>query len=190
MKTRFFLIVTVVVFVLVGCAHYSLITPRESISVADSFSVKTNIAWSMAKENGLVIWTADGPVLQELIFFPGIVSGSPLIKIQGQDSKKMPTYGSSMTFLEIVDLIEATFSKLNFYKFEKQNLKPQVIGEEEGFRFDFTYVSKEGLDYKGFAAGAIKNQKLYLVLYTGTSLHYFEKYASEADYIINNLKIL
>lgn len=190
MKTKLFLITTLVVFGLTGCTHYSLVTPKERISVANCFSVDTNVAWSMAKENGVVVWTADGPGLQELIFFPGIASGSPLIKIQGQDSKKMPVYEDTMTSLEIVDLVEATFSKLNFYKFEKQNLKPQVIGGEDGFRFDFNYVSKDGLDYMGFAAGAVKSQKLYLVMYTGTSLHYYEKYASEADHIINSLKIL
>lgn len=190
MKTKFFLVAAAVVFVLTGCTHYSLVPPNERISVANSFSVDTNVAWSMAKESGVVIWTADGPGLQELIFFPGIVPGAPLIKIQGQDSKKMPTYENTMTFLEIVDLVEATFSKLSYYKFEKQHLKPQVIGGEDGFRFEFNYVSKDGLDYTGFAAGAVKNQKLYLVLYTGTSLHYYGKYASEADYIINNLKIL
>jgi hypothetical protein len=65
-----------------------------------------------------------------------------------------------------------------------------TVGGEDGFRFDFSYVSEEGLNYNGIAAGAVRDDKLYLVMYIGTTLHYFEKYIEEVDYILKSIEFL
>jgi hypothetical protein len=192
MKRSIFLsILLVIVTIMVGCAHYSLVDSREKFLVGKGILVKTNIAWNVAKENGLIIWTIDGPGLQKLLFFTGIKDGKPLFKPKpGQDSEKVPMFRNTMTSLEIVDLIEASLSRQNVHQFEKKNLQPKNIGGEEGFQFDFSYFSEQGLEYEGLAAGTIKNNQLYLFLYTGVALHYFEKYISEVDYILQSIEFL
>jgi len=191
MNKRLLCAIAGVILIVTGCAHYTLIEAGKKVEVGQAFMVDPQITWSMAKESGVIIWTVDGPGLQKLVFFPGIEDGAPLFKATaGQDAEKMPIYEATMTFLEIMDLLEATLAQKGFHQFAKQNLQPSGIGGQEGFRLDFSYASKAGLEYKGFAAGAIKEHKLYLVMYTGTTLHYYEKYAAAAENIIKSLEIL
>lgn len=180
-----------VFLIVTGCAHYTLIEAGNKVEVGQAFRVDPEISWSMTKENGVIIWTVDGPGLERLIFFPGIDDGAPLFKTSpGQKAEKMPIFKASMTFLEVMDLLEATLVQKQFHQFGKQNLRPATIGEHEGFRVDFSYASKAGLEYKGFAAGAIKDGRLYLVMYTGTALHYYEKYAAAAENIVKSIELL
>ncbi len=188
-RTLFALIV--VVSILSSCAKYQLVASGHRVTVGGCFRVDPEIAWSMTKEEGVFIWTVDGPGLEQLIFFPGVKDGTPLIdrKKRG-DSPQMPLYKSSMTLLEVVDLLEETMARLDFQQFEKQNLRPETIGGLDGFRVDFSFVSKQGLNYRGMAIGAGKDRNLYLVLYMGTALHYFDKYEMLVDRLIKNMEIL
>jgi hypothetical protein len=192
MKYRLLLIALVgVLFIVSGCAYYSLVESGRKVEVDQGLWVESEIPWNKAKQRGAVIWTVDGPNLQQLIFFPGIKEGKPLLKpVTGQDSDKMPTYMAGMTFIEIIDLLEATLARENVHQFEKQNIVSVTVGGEDGFRFDFSYVSEEGLNYNGIAAGAVRDDKLYLVMYIGTTLHYFEKYIEEVDYILKSIEFL
>ncbi|KPJ99305.1 MAG: hypothetical protein AMJ60_05455 [Desulfobacterales bacterium SG8_35] len=193
MKYRFHLIAAVVgvILIVTGCAHYTLIEAGKKVEVGQAFMVDPGISWSMAKENGVIIWTVDGPGLQRLIFFPGIEDGSPLFKASpGQEAEKMPIFEAAMTLLEVMDLLEATLVQRQFHQIKEHNLLPLTIGGHEGFWVDFSYASKAGLEYKGFAAGAIKERRLYLVMYTGTALHYYEKYAAEAEKIVKSIEFM
>lgn len=192
MKNRLLLLVLAgVVFIVAGCAHYSLVESGNRVDVGQGLWVESDVAWSRAKYRGAVTWTVDGPGLQQLFFFPGVDDGNPLLKpVAGNDSKAMPAYRVGMTFLEVMDLLEATMARENVHKFEKQNMHPVTFGGEDGFRFDFSYVSEAGLDYQGTATGAVKNNKLYLVVYVGTILHYYEKYSAEVDRIIKSIEFL
>ena len=180
-----------VVFLLAGCGKYQLIESGHRVTVGECFRVDPEIPWSMTKEAGVFVWTVDGQDLERLIFFPGIKDGTPLIALgKSASSPEMPIYKDSMSLLEVVDLLEATMARLDFHQFEENNLRPATIGGLEGFRVDFSFVSKEGLEYRGFAAGTQKNHKLYLVMYMGTTLHYYDRYETTVDRIITGMEIL
>ena len=180
-----------VVFILAGCGVYRLVESGHRITVGECFRVDPEIAWSMTKDVGVVVWTVDGRGLEQLLFFPGVKDGAPLIaRKQSGKSQPMPTYEDSMTLLEVVDLLEATMARLNYHQFAKQNLRPAPIGGLDGFRVDFSFVSEQGLEYRGEAVGATKDHKLYLVMYMGTALHYYDRYKTTVDRIITGMEIL
>jgi hypothetical protein len=189
-KSRLFAFIGVVLIV-TGCAHYSLVESTNDVEVGSGFMVDPVISWSRAKKEGIIIWTVDGPTLQQMLFFPGIEDGQPLFKpASEQEAAKMPLFRASMSFLEIMDLLEASFARQDLHQVKKENLQPVTFGGQEGFRFDFSYYSKAGLEYKGFAEGAVKDNKLYLIIYEGASLHYYGKYASTADKVIQSAKLM
>jgi len=176
------------VFFIGGCAQYSLVKAGGKTNVGNTYSVAPQIDWSMSSSNDLVVWTVDGPFLEKVFFFPAIENGKPLLK--AANDKKMPFFASTMTPIEIMDLVEATLARMKAQSIKKKNLKPAPFGKEEGFRFTFSYVSEDGLDYKGFAAGTVKDQKLYLVMYVGTDLCYFDKYVAEVEKVIDSIEII
>jgi hypothetical protein len=188
---RTLLALIAVVFIVAGCGTYQLVESGHRVTVGECFRVDPGIPWSMTKEGGVIVWTVDGQALERLIFFPGIKDGAPLIgRNRSAGTPQMPTYKDSMTLLEVADLLEATMARLNYHQFEKQNLRPATIGGLDGFRVDFSFVSEQGLEYRGFAEGATKDHKLYLVMYMGTALHYYNRYEPIADQIITGMEIL
>jgi hypothetical protein len=190
MKIKLLCVLLGVAFIVTGCAHYSLVETGSKVEVAKGFRVDPVITWSKAKHYGVVMWTVDGPGLQQILFFPGIEDGAPLFKpMSEKKAAKMPLYRSPMSLLEVMDLLEATFARQDLHQIKKQNLLPITFAGQDGFRFDFSYFSKEGLEYKGFAEGAIKNNKLYLIIYTGTALHYYEEYAATANKIMKSTEL-
>lgn len=176
------------VFLLGGCAQYSLVKAGSRTNVGNVFSVDPQIDWSMYSRNDILLWTVDGPILEKVYFFPGIEHGKPLLN--AANDKKMPVFASTMTPIEVMDLVEATLARLKALAIKKENLKPAPFGKHEGFRFTFSYVSEDGLNYKGFAAGTIKDQKLFLIMYTGTNLFYFDKYVEKVEKIVNSVEII
>jgi hypothetical protein len=176
------------IFLLGGCAQYSLVKAGSMTNVGNSLNVDPQIDWSMYSRNDTLLWTVDGPMLERVYFIPGIEHGKPLLN--AANDKKMPVFSSTMTPIEIMDLVEATLARLNALAITKENLKPAPFGKYEGFRFTFSYVSEDGLDYKGFAAGTVKDKKLYLIMYTGTNLFYFDKYVEQVEKIVNSVEII
>lgn len=188
--TTKFVFIVVILF-LAGCAKYQLIQGGSTVTVGKSFRVNPEIAWSQYKSGNVHIWTINGPALERLMFFPAIEDGEALLDIKPQaGSKEMPKFKSSMTLLDIVDLLEATFARLDTHQFEKQNLEPTPFGGQEGFRIEFSFVEDSGLQRRGVAAGAVKDDKLYMIIYAGAAIHYYEKHAATADHIINSVEIL
>jgi hypothetical protein len=55
-----------------------------------------------------------------------------------------------------------------------KNLRPADFGRLPGFPFDFSFLSKEGLERQGLALGCVHAGKLLLMVYTGTREHYFK----------------
>lgn len=179
----------VCVFILSGCAHYRLVSAGQVLTVGGAFSVSPRIDWSMSDRNHPVTWTVDGPALQKLQFFPGIENGKPLIELPAAADRPMPSFKAKMTPIEIWDLIEATLSRMSAHEIKNERVQPAPFGSLEGFRFFFSFVSAAGLDYRGLAAGAVKDQKLFLVMYTGTKRFYYDKCLKEVERIIDSIKI-
>jgi len=201
-----------VLFSLVGCTYYYLVNPGKQ-NIGDLYRVKTNIAWSRAIENDVEVWTVDGPLLQEVRFISGLSDGLPLIHSDPQQKIKLPPFRSHMTPSEVQELFVATAKSLNAVveaehlvkgrvpyfalrsaginasSVQTANLRPTDFGTLPGFRFDVSFLSKEGLEFEGIVVGTIHKERLYLIVYTGTQEYYYPKYKDELELIISSIEI-
>ena len=172
-----------------ACAHYSLVGPG-SVKVADAYSVDTPIAWNEASQGKVRTWTVDGPQLQRLTFVGGLEDGDPLFEVEGDKEKTMPRFHSTMTPLEIKELIEAGLRVSGANQLETYDVRPQAFGSIQGFRFDFSYDLESGLENEGTALAAKKDGKLYVILYTGTRFYYYGKHKDDVERLISSIRML
>ena len=180
----------VLLTVSIGCMHYSLVTAGKTIRIGNLLKVESSINWSKSEINGVETWTIDGPRLQRLMFFKRVKDNKPLLKIKGVDEKNTPLYKSSMTPIEIMELIEAALARSGGHKIVKKDLRPESFGGLDGFRFEFNFITKNGLKYNGFVVGAKKDDRLLTIMYLGTALYYYEKYLEDVEKIISSIEIL
>jgi len=178
----------VFVFLFTGCTQYTLVKRGSPTEIGKTFRVDPQIDWSMFSGKTVTFWTVDGPLLDKLVFLPGVENGKPLVN--SENNKQMPLFSSTMSPIEVMDLVEATLARQKAQVFKKENLMPAPFGKLDGFRFTFSFLSEDGLQYKGFAAGIIKNQKLYMIMYTGTNLLYYDKYVEQVEKIVNSIEII
>lgn len=180
-----------------ACQPYTLVQTGQPVLVADSLTVTPSIDWSRHLIGNAEIWTVDGPLLEDLTFFTNVDKGDPLaptsfwirIGMPYQKEGKMPTFDPAMNALEIADLVRETYTRNGQLNFTYTGLTPQPFGGNKGFRFDFTFTTVEGLNKQGMAIGALVNKKLHIAIYTGAQEHYFEKYKSAVETLLNSLKI-
>jgi hypothetical protein len=173
--------------------------------------VKTNVAWSQADEEGIQVWTIDGPFLEALRFV-ALNDGDTLFRTTDSDTK-LPRFRAHMTPNEVVEFFVASLKSvsggvdthqlakgmvlpaqiragsINAASIDVKNLRPADFGRLPGFRFDFSFLSKEGLERQGIALGCIHEGKLLLVVYTGTKEYYFEKHKQDVETIFSSVEI-
>lgn len=70
------------------------------------------------------------------------------------------------------------------------NLRPIQFGKAPGYRFEYTHVSKDGLEMEGLAIGAVLHERLYLIIYEGTRQYYFQKHKLDVEKIIDSVSLL
>lgn len=183
--TRLSLIMLVIL--LSGCAQFTLQKPGK-VTVVGNMTVEVGKEWSRLATDNYERWTVDGLGLQELIFNGEIEDGDAILK--GDDKEKLPKYKSGMTPIEVAEAIQAALAIREFRKFRILKLRPFRLGGKDGFRFEFSHTNKEGLDLRGFVAGAVREKKLSLIIYVGARLHYHDKHKDEAEHIVKSVQFL
>ncbi len=206
------MILLLVVFLFIGgCAHYTAI-PAERRAIGDLYSVKSNLVWSQADEGGIQVWTIDGPLLQALRFVT-LKDGETLFLSTDKEAK-LPRFRAHMTPSEVVEFFVASLKSvsggvdthqltkgmvqpagiragsINAGSIDVKNLRPSDFGRLPGFRFDFSFLSKEGLERQGLALGSIHEGKLLLMVYTGTREYYFEKHKQDVEAIFSSVEFV
>ena len=191
MKRRRFVRVAVWVLgglVLAACTHYSLVKP-EQVTMGDTYTVTPTLSWNKATEGNTVIWTADGQMLQEIRFVNGLDDGDQLFELRDfEKQEKLPRFKVGMTPLEVREFIEASIAHAGIVETKYSEFRPFKFGPADGFRFEFTLNTKDGLIKDGFVVGTIRNEKLYLIIYHGAKLHYFPKYKDNVEALIRTIK--
>ena len=170
---------------LFGCVALTLVEPGR-VKVGALYSVEVDREWSRLQESGLETWTVDGPILEAIRFFDAVDDGDPLF--HRFDDRKLPTFDKRMTALEVQELVVDTLSQLGAASVQAKDLRPMRFGQYPGYRFALEFLSDGGLELDGVAAGAIVDERLYLILYTGTRIHYFPKYRDAVERLFTSVQ--
>jgi hypothetical protein len=167
-----------------GCA---VVTKVESgrVSIDGEYTVQSPIEWARVALGGENLWTVDGPALQSLRFVTALEDGDTLFPVP--DPEASPKFIKSMGPLEVVDFFQTSIGTLGGAGFRSRNFRPAQFGARQGFRFEFSYLTKDGLAMQGFTTGAVIEQKLYMIIYIGTRQHYFEKHRNDAESIVSSI---
>jgi hypothetical protein len=175
------------ILLLSGCAtFYTLVEPGQ-VAICDLYSVKPGIRWSEIQKGDVRLWTVDGVELESIRFISGVREGVPVMDIT-QEKHETP-FRPDMSETELVDAIVDAFSLSGSQQVEARNLRPAHFGSAEGFRFELDFMNADGLNKEGIVVGTIINQSLYLIIYTGTRIHYFPRYAREFEDIVSSIEI-
>jgi len=182
MKTARLMVIGVA-FLLSGCAAYTAIDANKPVVVGNKVSVMPQIAWAKAASPGVAatLWTADGVALDSLMFFTGIEPGQPLVSVAGVDKKEVLKYRTGMVPDDVMELLASNIEKLGYRQIATANLRPAPFGQAEGFRFDLTCTTSEGLKVKGMAIAAQRSGKLDLVLFLAPDEYYYGRYSDKID---------
>jgi hypothetical protein len=149
---------------LAACARYSLVPPG-SHEIGDAYTVQTSIAWSETSAGPAELWTVDGPSLED------------------------PRFGGRMTASEVMEFVVDSLALAGAANVATTDLRPTKFGRLEGFRFELAFLDVDGLEYDGLAAGAVADEKLNLILYTGARAYYFPKYKSQVERLIASVRM-
>jgi hypothetical protein len=136
---------------------------------------------AMSSAAPLELWTQDGASLQYMFVFGGVPDGQALFK-KFQDKSEFPAFRAGMSAQEIMELVEATLGKMSASTLiQTRSLRPARFAGLDGFQFAVSYTAKDEIDREGIVAGAVKDGKLYLLLYAGSRLYHFGKYRPEVE---------
>jgi hypothetical protein len=205
------ILLLIVLLFIGGCAHYTAV-PAERKAIGGLYSVKSNVSWSQADEGGMQLWTIDGPLLEALRFVT-LNDGDTLFQTSDKEAK-LPRFRAHMTPSDVVEFFVASLKSvsggvdthqlskgmvqpaqiragsINAASIDVRNLRPADFGKVPGFRFDFSFLSKEGLERQGTAFGSIHDAKLLLMVYTGTKEYYFDKHKQDVETIFSSVEFL
>ena len=197
MKLRPFA-VACLVLLLAACAHYTLLEP-EPRTIDETFRVKPQIQWSRSVRGHIELWTVDGPTLQAVRFYKGLKDGENLFRVSRGGDDSLPVYRPHMTANEIMEfyvdsLIAAKRLGLRVAnwtgsRFETEGLRPLHFDGQPGFRFEIRFLAANGLEYEGFVVGTQIEQKLYLIVYSGTREYYYARYKDAAEKLVASIRL-
>ena len=188
----------VVLLTAVACAPYTVVEPTRT-RIGKTYSVEPQIRWTSLREAGRTdLWTVDGPALEAVRFIKdvddgesllgrAIVGGGPGSSQIAED--KQPRFRATMTPTEIVELVVDTWALLGASKIQATGLRPVKFGAADGFRFDLAFVSADGVEGLAIGAGVVIKNRLQLILYSGTRLHYFDKHRPAVDRLIESIRL-
>jgi len=194
-----------------GCTYagFTPISPGRHV-IHNDLSVETSTSWSQAPITpggtagagittpggvGLTpttknaeVWTIDSPALESVVFFVDVGDGQALIE-PAEGRQKLPPFHSNMAPNEVMDLVRATLTQAAAaIVSEGRNLRPVKVAELDGFRFDLSYTRKDEVDRNLTAIGVVRDGRLYLVLYQGTKIYYYDKHLPDFERIAESIR--
>jgi hypothetical protein len=168
-----------------GCAPFGLVESRRT-AIGPTLTVEPQRQWTTIRSGRSELWTVDGVPLEAIRFVTPLAEGQALFAERGA---KQPTFRATMTPTEIMELVVDSWAAAGAQQVQVSNLRPRKLGGLDGFGFDMTYLHRNGLEAQGMVVGAVAKQQLHLVIYTGTRLHYFEKYRPDVERRIDSIRI-
>lgn len=193
---RICFLVVVIVALAVACAGpFTPTLVDTGRQTTASISVEPQIAWTrlpVALMPGTgsdgAIWTVDGPLLDQLRFYGGVRPGGTIgTAARGQT---LPVYRDGMSASELAELLLDTVAARGASRVELSTLAPAAFGDVQGFRVDYRFRNADGLELRGKAQGAVKGDRLYLIVFEAAADHYFGKLAPAVDRLMSSAQIV
>ena len=184
---RRFAIFVVLSVLLNACAQITLVEPKRQ-KIGGAFSVEPQIAWNRIPADKIEVWTVDGVGLQAVRFFKGIKDQETLFK--SEEDAKLPVFRADMTPSDVMELVVDTLSRSGASQVEARGLRPADLGDAPGFRFEFAFLDADGLEGDGLASGAVIDNRLFMILYTGSRIHYFPKHKDHVDKLLQSVETI
>jgi hypothetical protein len=108
---------------------------------------------------------------------------------RSQDEAKRAKFRKDMTASEIAELVVDSVGAAGAERVVATGLRPETFAGRDGFRFDLRFETKSGLEKRGFVVGAVANERLYLIMYSGLADHYFPKHREDAEGVIRSVRL-
>ena len=159
--------------------------PTEPIQIG-FYSVVPQIQWNRSMYSASEAWTIDGYALQALRFV-SVADGETFSGEKDTDGKA-PVFRKTMLPNELQEFMIETLVGNGWTSVKPAGLKPAKFGDLPGFRFTFSMKSDDGLEYDGSALGTVKDDTLHLIVYMGTRLHYYPKYAKDVEKLFASIR--
>lgn len=168
-----------------GCAPFTLVEAKRT-TIGGFYTVEPQRAWSARQEGKTEAWTVDGFPLESVRFVKALAEGEALAASR---AAKAPAFKAHMTPNEIMEFVVDSLATAGAQRIEASNLHPSKFGALDGFGFDLAYLLGNGLESQGMVVGAVTQSKLHLILYTGARQHYFPKYKTDVDRIVESIRM-
>ena len=133
-------------------------------------------------------WTANGTVLDSISFFVAVENGKPMMK--GEKEKPFPAFKADMLPHEIVELVQSSYAiELGATITETGTLRPRQFGGQDGFEFNFRFITPDELKRRAFVAGTVRDGRLFLVAFQAAALHYYDKHLASVSRMVDTATV-
>ncbi len=172
-----------------GCGTIDKLDDDGFTIVRDAYAFDAREdTWGKIDRRGYQLWSVDGPTLQAIRIFDPVQDGEPLFPSRASD--KLPKFLGRMSALEVEEFVVDTLVAAGVTNALAQNLRPQQFADLQGFAFEVSYLGDDGLEYLGHVRGAVHDEELLLILYTGTKAHYYAAHLADVTRMLDSMKRL
>lgn len=191
LSAHFLACLSLLALALTGCAG---IAPVESqrLELGGGLSVSGGTGWNQIREDTSgadTLWTRDGLSLDWVEFYLGRAEGEPALeRLRGRAANAL-VLRAHMTATEIADLYAMHLARAGFQHVQVGRIRPTPFAGAPGFDFQFRYATPGNLVFDGFAAGAMRSGKLYLIAYSGARAHQFRAHWPAVAKLLRSAKI-
>jgi len=178
------------VTLLSGCAGVDAVSAGKPADLGDGVSVVPTTVWARVHGGALdPLLTIDGIGLGEVRYFTGVKPGDPLFKVAGVPNAEIGGYKPDMLPNDVMELLVANLSKAGAQDVQTAALKPAKFGSRDGFAFNLSFVSKDGLNMRGEALATQRNGKLDMLLYTAPDEYYFAHRQADVEQLFATILV-
>jgi len=177
---------------LAGCQTYSLVKAGAPVKAGDRMTVTPKGSWneigSALRNNvndDVVMWTADSPILNQLMFVHGLENEERIFKTPAS----VPKFASGADNVALAEFVRATFGAVNKTTTEEIETRPIEFLGVDGVMTEFAVDFPDGAPGKALAAAAIISGKLYMISWRGLDGDYYQGRKSEVERIIESARL-
>ena len=186
---RFLFLIPILMFV-ASCTHIKMIEPKPQ-EIGKAYQVNPTKQWNGLNKTSFQTvaeqWTKDGPLLNGISFWHNISNDDALFEERGVE---YPKFREDMRATEVMEFFVSSAAKTGAVDFETSNLRPAKFGDADGFRFEYTYVTDDGLKMRGMVLAAVIEKKLQMMSFWATEAHYYEQNVEEVEKIFGSVQLI